>query len=50
MDTKSTIRKSGRRQSFEWTPEMAENLIESIQFFKASVAFKNLDFNTDRAA
>ena len=27
-----------------------QNLIESIKSFKASVTFKNLDFDTDKAA
>ena len=29
---------------------MVENLIESIKFFKASMTFKNLDFDPAKAA
>ena len=43
MATTSTTKASSKRQSFKWTPEMTENLIESVQLFKASVTFKNLN-------
>ena len=50
MATTSTTRKSGKRHFFKWTPEMVENLIESIKSFKASMRFRNLDFDADKAA
>ena len=50
MATKSTSRESSKKQSFKWTPEMVENLIESIKSFEASMTFKNLDFDADKAA
>ena len=48
MATTSTTKASSKRQSFKLTPEMTENLIESLQLFKASTTFKNLNF--DKAA
>ena len=50
MATTSTARKSSKRQPFKWTPEMVKTLIESIKPFKASMTFKNLDFDVDKAA
>ena len=50
MATMSTTRKSSKEHSFKWIPEMVENLIESIKSFKASITFKNLDFDVDKAA
>ena len=50
MATTSTTRKSSKKHSFKWTPEMVENLIESIKSFKASMTFKNLDFDANKAA
>ena len=50
MAMTSTTKKSSKRLSFKWTPEMVENLIESIKSFKASMTFKNLDFDADKAA
>ena len=50
MATTSTTRKSSKKYSFKWTPEMAKNLIESIRSFKASMTFKNLDFDANKAA
>ena len=49
MATTSTTRKSSKKHSFKWTPEMVENLIESIKSFKASMTFKNLDYDADKA-
>ena len=46
----STTRKSSKKHSFKWTPEMVEeDLIQSVQSFKASMTFKNLDFDADKA-
>ena len=39
-----------KRQSLKWSPEMVENLTESTQPFKASMTFKDLNFDTDKAA
>ena len=50
MATTSTTRKSSKRHFFKWTPEMVENLIESIKSFKASMRFRNLDFDADKVA
>ena len=50
MATASTSRKSSKKNSFKWTPEMVENFTESIKSFKASMTFKNLDFDADKAA
>ena len=50
MATTSTTKKSSKRYSFKGTREMKENLIESIKSFKASMTFKNLDFNAGKAA
>ena len=50
MATAGTTGKSSKRHSFRWTHEMVKNLIESINSFKASMTFKNLDFDADKAA
>ena len=50
MATASTSRKSSKKNSFKWTPEMVENFTESIKSFKASMTFKNLDFDADKSA
>ena len=50
MATTSTTRKRSKKHSFKWILEMVENLIESIKSFKASITFKNLDFDADKAA
>ena len=46
----STTRKSSKRHSFKWTPEMVEDLIQSVKSFKAFMTFKSLDFDADKAA
>ena len=50
MATTSTTRKTSKKHSFKWTPEIVENLTELIKCFKASMTFKNLDFDADKAA
>ena len=50
MAATSNTRKSSKKHSFKWTPEMVENVIESIKSFKASMTLKNLDFDADKAA
>ena len=50
MATTSTTRKRSKKHSFKWILEMVENLIESIKSFKASITFKNFDFDADKAA
>ena len=50
MATTSTTRKSSKKHSFKWTPEIVEDLIEAKKSFKASMTFKNLDFDSDKAA
>ena len=50
MATTSTTRKTSKKHSFKWTPEMVENLAELTKYFKASMTFKHLDFDADKAA
>ena len=50
MARTSTTRKSSKRHSFKWTPEMVEKLIESIKSLKASMMLKHLDFDADKIA
>lgn len=39
-----------KRKNFKWTPKMIEDLINSIDLYKASMEYKNLDFDSDKAA
>ena len=44
------IKQKSKRKQFRWTPEMIENLIDSLQSYKSCMLFKNFDFDVDKSA
>ena len=44
------IKQKSKRRQFRWTPEMIENLIDSLQSYKSCMLFKNFDFDADKSA
>lgn len=46
----STIESKPKRKNFKWTGKMVEDLINSIDLYKSSMEYKNLDFDADKTA
>ena len=44
------VRNYTKKIIFKWTPKMIEELIASIEMYKSSMEFKNIDFDADKSA
>ena len=48
-DCESNAPKTRKRKQFRWDEKMIENLIDSLQSYKATMLYKGLDFNGDKS-